>query len=44
MTAQDAIINLVDKLIAEKEKNFLLQTQLKELQNQQAKDEQSNKD
>lgn len=35
MTAHDTIINLVDKLIAEKEKNLVLQMQLYQLQNQQ---------
>ncbi len=44
MTAQDTIINLVDRLLAEKEKNFMLQLQLNQLQNQQARDEKTNKD
>lgn len=43
MTVGDAIINIVDKLIAEKEKNFELQCKLNEQQNQQ-EDEQSIKD
>ncbi len=43
MTVGDAIINIVDKLIAEKEKNFELQLKLSEQQNQQ-EDEQSIKD
>ncbi len=43
MTVGDAIINIVDKLIAEKEKNFALQYKLNEQQNQQ-EDEQSIKD
>ena len=42
MTVHDAIINLVDKLIAEKEKNFMLQLQI-EQQKQQAKDEKTGK-
>ena len=42
MTVHDAIINLVDKLIAEKEKNFMLQLQL-EQQKQQVKDEKTGK-
>ena len=37
MNASDVILNLVDKLIAEKEKNFLLQLQQYEQQNQQQK-------
>lgn len=32
MTVHDSILNLVDKLIAEKEKNFMLQQQLQQLQ------------
>lgn len=44
MTAQDTIINLVDRLLAEKEKNFMLQLQLNQLQNQQEKDGKTNKD
>ena len=35
MTAHDTIINLVDKLLAEKDKNLSLQMQLYKLQNQQ---------
>lgn len=35
MTAHDTIINLVDKLLAEKDKNLTLQMQLYELHNQQ---------
>ena len=35
MTAHDTIINLVDKLLAEKDKNLFLQMQLYQLQNQQ---------
>jgi len=42
MTVHDAIISLVDKLIAEKEKNFMLQLQI-EQQKQQAKDEKTDK-
>ena len=42
MTAQDTIINLVDRLLAEKEKNFMLQMQLNKLQNQQEKDGKTN--
>lgn len=43
MTVGDVIINIVDKLIAEKEKNFELQLKLNKQQNQQ-EDEQSIKD
>lgn len=43
MTAHEVILNLVEKLIAEKEKNFLLQLQLLQ-QNQQVKDEKTDKD
>lgn len=43
MTVGDVIITIVDKLIAEKEKNFELQLKLNEQQNQQ-EDEQSIKD
>ncbi len=32
MTISDTVLNLVDKLIAEKEKNFMLQLQLQQLQ------------
>ena len=42
MTVHDAIINLVDKLIAEKEKNFMLTLQL-EQQKQQVKNEKTDK-
>ena len=35
MTSHDTIINLVDKLLAEKDKNLILQMQLYKLQNQQ---------
>ena len=35
VTAHDTIINLVDKLLIEKEKNFSLQMQLNQLQSQQ---------
>jgi len=35
MTAHDTIFNLVDKLLAEKDKNLYLQMQLYELQRQQ---------
>lgn len=44
MTVGDAIINIVDRLIQEKEKNFELQLQLSKQQNQQLNDEQSIKD
>lgn len=44
MTVGDAIINIVDKLIAEKEKNFELQLKLNKQQNQQEDDEQTIKD
>lgn len=43
MTVGDAIISIVDRLIAEKEKNFKLQLQLIQ-QNQQLNDEKSIKD
>ena len=43
MTVGDAIINIVEKLIAEKEKNFELQLQLNKQQHQQ-EDEQTIKD
>ena len=43
MTVGDAIINIVEKLIAEKEKNFELQLQLGKQQHQQ-EDEQTIKD
>ena len=35
MTAHDTIINLVEKILAEKDKNLYLQMQLYQLQNQQ---------
>ena len=44
MTVGDAIINIVDKLIAEKEKNFELQLKLNKQQDQQEDDEQTIKD
>ena len=43
MNASDVILNLVDRLLTEKEKNFLLKQQI-EQQNNQEKDEQENKD
>ncbi len=43
MTVGDAIINIVEKLLAEKEKNFELQLQLGKQQPQQ-EDEQTIKD
>jgi len=43
VNASDVILNLVDRLLTEKEKNFLLKQQI-EQQNNQEKDEQENKD
>lgn len=43
MNASDVILNLVDRLLTEKEKNLLLKQQI-EQQNNQEKDEQENKD
>ena len=43
MNASDVILNLVDRLLTEKEQNFLLRQQI-EQQNSQTKDEQENKD
>lgn len=43
MNASDVILNLVDRLLTEKEQNFILRQQI-EQQNNQAKDEQENKD
>ena len=43
MNTGDVILNLVDRLLTEKEQNFILR-QLIEQQNSQAKDERANKD
>ena len=43
MNASDVILNLVDRLLTEKEKNFLLKQQIEQQSNQE-KDEQENKD
>lgn len=43
MNLSDVILNLVDRLIEEKEQNIILQQQI-EKQNQQVDDEQKNKD
>ena len=41
MTSHDVIINIVDRLLAEREKNILLQYELNSLKKQQLNDEQS---
>jgi len=43
VNASDVILNLVDRLLTEKEKNFLLKQQIEQQSNQE-KDEQENKD
>ena len=43
LNTSDLILHLVDKYIAEKEKNFMLQ-QLQQQQNQQVEDEKPNED
>ncbi len=43
MNLSDVILNLVDRLIMEKQQNFILQQQIEE-QNNQVNEEQKNKD
>ena len=43
MNLSDVILNLVDRLIIEKQQNFILQQQIEE-QNNQVNEEQKNKD
>lgn len=44
LNANDVILNLVDRLLAEKEKNFMLQMQQEQQQSKQVQDKKSSKD